>query len=175
MTYGTLIIYSTSIAAAGRLIYVALPVITQPAHRSGALLDHLARRMRLRTEAVLAPLGLRPRHLVALTVLRHLGGSTQQSLATTLAMDGTNIVGLLNELEAEKLIERRRSPEDRRRHVVELTEAGVQQLSKAECALAQVDEDVLGALDSSQRETLYDLLQLAASGTGVGCPRSALE
>jgi DNA-binding MarR family transcriptional regulator len=154
---------------------MAVPVVTQPAHRSGALLDHLARRMRLRTEAVLAPLGLRPRHLVALTVLRHLGGSTQQALATTLAMDGTNIVGLLNELEAEKLIERRRSPEDRRRHVVELTEAGMKQLSKAECALAQVDEEVLGALDSSQRETLYDLLQLAASGTGVGCPRSMLE
>jgi DNA-binding MarR family transcriptional regulator len=150
-------------------------VVTQPAHSSGALLDHLARRMRLRTEAVLAPLGLRPRHLVALTVLRYLGGSTQQALASTLAMDGTKIVGLLNELEAEKLIERRRSPEDRRRHVVELTEAGVQRLNKAEDALAQVDEEVLGALDSSQRETLYDLLQLAASGTGVGCPRSALE
>jgi DNA-binding MarR family transcriptional regulator len=90
-------------------------------------------------------------------------------------MDGTNIVGLLNELEAEKLIERRRSPQDRRRHVVELTEAGVQRLSKAECALAQVDEEVLSALDASQRETLYDLLQLAASGTGVGCPRNMLE
>jgi DNA-binding MarR family transcriptional regulator len=154
---------------------MALPVVNQPAHRSGALLDHLARRMRLRTEAVLAPLGLRPRHLVALTVLRHLGGSTQQALATTLAMDGTNIVGLLNELEADKLIERRRSPEDRRRHVVELTEAGAQQLAKAECALAEVDEEVLGALDASQRETLYHLLQLAATGTGVSCPRGMLE
>ncbi|HEY2041735.1 MAG TPA: MarR family winged helix-turn-helix transcriptional regulator [Jatrophihabitans sp.] len=147
----------------------------QPAHRSGALLDHLARRMRLRAEAVLTPLGLRPRHLVALTVLRHLGGSTQQALATTLAMDGTNIVGLLNELEAEKLIERRRSPEDRRRHVVELTEAGAEQLAKAECALAAVDEEVLSALDASQRETLYNLLQLAATGTGACCPQGILE
>jgi DNA-binding MarR family transcriptional regulator len=154
---------------------MALPVVTQPAHRSGALLDHLARRMRLRTEAVLAPLGLRPRHLVALTVLRVRGGSTQQALATTLAMDGTNIVGLLNELEADKLIERRRSPEDRRRHVVELTEAGAEQLAKAECALAEVEEEVLGALDASQRETLYDLLQLAATGTGACCPGGMLE
>jgi DNA-binding MarR family transcriptional regulator len=154
---------------------MALPVVTQPAHRSGALLDHLARRMRLRTEAVLAPLGLRPRHLVALTVLRVRGGSTQQALATTLAMDGTNIVGLLNELEADKLIERRRSPDDRRRHVVELTEAGAEQLAKAECALAEVEEEVLGALDASQRETLYDLLQLAATGTGACCPGGMLE
>jgi DNA-binding MarR family transcriptional regulator len=154
---------------------MALPVVNQPTHRSGALLDHLARRMRLRTEAVLAPLGLRPRHLVALTVLRHLGGSTQQALATTLAMDGTNIVGLLNELEADELIERRRSPEDRRRHVVELTEAGAERLAKAERALAEVDEEVLGALDASQRETLYNLLQQAATGTGVSCPRGMLD
>src|SRR6202021_40786 len=84
------------------------PVVSQPVHRSGALLDHLARRMRLRSEAVLAPLGLRPRHLVALTVLRERGGSTQQALAATLEMDGTNIVGLLNDLAAANLIERRR-------------------------------------------------------------------
>ena len=146
-----------------------LPVVHQPAHRSGALLDHLARRMRLRAEGVLAPLGLRPRHLVTLTVLRDRGGSTQQALAATLDMDATNVVGLLNELEAEKLIERRRSPEDRRRHVVELTDVGAQQLAKVECALAAVEEEVLGALDESQRETLYDLLQQAATGTVVNC------
>ncbi|MCW2709101.1 MAG: hypothetical protein QOD70_17 [Frankiales bacterium] len=154
---------------------MALPVVTQPAHRSGALLDYFARRMRLRTEAVLAPLGLRPRHLVALTVLRVRGGSTQQALATTLAMDGTNIVGLLNELEAEKLIERRRSPEDRRRHLVELTEAGMKRLAKAECALAEVEQEVLGALDASQRETLYDLLQQAATGAGASCAQAMLD
>jgi DNA-binding MarR family transcriptional regulator len=146
-----------------------LPVVTRPAHRSGALLDHLARRMRLRAEVVLAPLGLRPRHLVALTVLRDLGGSTQQALAATLDMDGTNVVGLLNELEAENLIERRRSPEDRRRHVVELTDVGAEQLAKAECTLAAVEEEVLGALDTSQRKTLYSLLQQAATGTVVNC------
>ncbi len=146
-----------------------LPVVNQPAHHPGALLHHLARRMRLRTEAVLAPLGLRPRHLVALTVLRDRGGSTQQALAATLEMDGTNIVGLLNELEAQQLIERRRSPEDRRRHLVELTDAGAKQLAKAECALSAAEDEVLGALDDSQRETLYTLLQQAAAGTALSC------
>lgn len=138
-------------------------------HRSGALLDHLARRIRLRAESVLTPLGLRPRHLVALTVLRDHSGCTQQALSATLAMDGTNVVGLLNELEAEKLIERRRSPHDRRRHVVELTEAGAKRLTKAECALAAAENEVLGALDESQRELLYALLQQATNGTVVTC------
>src|ERR1700759_5628981 len=125
------------------------PVAGQPVHRSGALLDHLARRMRLRAESVLAPLGLRPRHLVALTVLRGRDGITQQGLSGTLGMDGTNLVGLLNELEPEDLIERRRSPEDRRRHVVVLTEAGAKRLAEAECALAAAGNEGLRGLADS--------------------------
>src|SRR3981081_2257113 len=101
------------------------PVVRPPAHRSGA---------------TLSPLGLRPRPLVALTVLRGREGITQQALSVTLEMDGTNIVGLLNELEAEDLIERRRSPEDRRRHVVALTDGGAKRLAEAECALVAVEE-----------------------------------
>jgi MarR family transcriptional regulator, lower aerobic nicotinate degradation pathway regulator len=147
----------------------SLPVINQPTHRSAALLDHLARRMRLRGESALTPLGLRPRHLVALTMLRDRGGSTQQALATTLRIDRTNLVGLLNELEADKLIERRRSSEDRRRHVVELTRAGAKRLAKAEFALAAVEDEVLGHLNDEQRETLYHLLHLATSDQAVDC------
>jgi DNA-binding MarR family transcriptional regulator len=147
----------------------SLPVVNQPVHRSGALLDHLARRLRLRSESVLAPLGLRTRHLVALTVLRGNGACPQQELATLLEMDQTNVVGLLNDLETEELIERRRSPEDRRRHVVELTDAGLERLAKAEFALAAVEDEVLGALDEAQRETLYALLKHAAMGDEVYC------
>jgi MarR family transcriptional regulator, lower aerobic nicotinate degradation pathway regulator len=146
-----------------------LTVVNQQTHHPGALLDHLARRLRLRAETVLAPLGLRPRHLVALTVLRDRGGSTQQALAATLEMDGTNVVGLLNDLEIKKLIERRRSPQDRRRHLVELTDTGAKQLAKVEAALSAVENEVLGALDESQRETLYSLLQQAANGATVNC------
>jgi DNA-binding MarR family transcriptional regulator len=155
-------------AILGRM--AAQPEATQTAQHSGALLDHLARRMRLRSEAVLAPLDLRPRHLVALTVLRDGGGSTQQALAATLNMDGTNIVGLLNDLEARNLIERRRSPQDRRRHTVELTEAGATQLSNVELALTSAEDEVLGALSQTQRETLHNLLQQAARGSDVSCP-----
>src|SRR3981081_1438615 len=103
---------------------MSLPVVIQPTHRTAALLDYLARRMRLGAEAAPPPLGLRSRHLGARPVLREGGGSTQQALSTTLQIDRTNLVGLLNELEADKLIERRRSTEDRRRHMVELTAAG---------------------------------------------------
>src|SRR5258706_7571485 len=114
----------------------SLPVLNQPPGHVGPLIGHLARRLRLRSESVLTPLGLRPRHVLTLTMLRDHGGCSQQSLTSMLEMDATNVVGLLNELEAENLVERRRSPQDRRRHVVELTDVGVKLLAKAELALA---------------------------------------
>jgi DNA-binding MarR family transcriptional regulator len=153
----------------------SLPVVSQLPHRSAALLDHLARRMRVRAEAALAPVGLRPRHLIALTVLRDHGGSTQQALSTTLQIDRTNLVGLLNDLESEGLIARRRSPEDRRRHIVELTEVGARRLAKAEFALAAVEDEVLCSLDIDQRELLYRLLQQATGGHVPDCAAAVGE
>src|SRR5262245_6246212 len=114
--------------------------------RSGPLLDLLSRRMRAVGEAALNSVDLRPRHLLALTVLRDGGEISQVDLAATLQLDRTNLVGLLNELEAEGLVERRRSPEDRRRHTVVLTQGGHERLARAEFALAAAEDIVLGEL-----------------------------
>jgi DNA-binding MarR family transcriptional regulator len=148
---------------------------TTSPHRASPLLEHLARLNRTRAEAALAPLHLRPRHLVALTILRDHGGGTQQALAEALQIDRTNLVGLLNELETDGLITRTRSAEDRRRHIVELTDAGTTRLKEAECALAAVENDVLSALDDEQREQLYELLALATSGHVVSCTEAVAE
>lgn len=129
--------------------------------------------MRLRAESALAPLGLRPRHLVTLTVLRDHGEGTQQALAAALQIDRTNLVGLLNELEQEGLVARTRSTEDRRRHIVALTAAGSERLDRAERALAGVEGEVLGALDGEERQTLYRLLQRATAGHVVDCTEGA--
>jgi DNA-binding MarR family transcriptional regulator len=148
---------------------------TQTRHRSSALLDHLARLMHVRAESALAPLRLRPRHLVVLTVLRDQGSPTQQVLAAALQTDRTNLIGLLNELETDGLILRRRSSEDRRRHFVELTGEGTERLGEAEAALAEAENDVLGALDADQRETLYQLLAQATTSHVVDCAAAAAE
>ncbi len=131
--------------------------------------------MRLRSESALAPLGLRPRHLVALTVLRDHGSPTQQALAAALRTDRTNLIGLLNELEAEELVARRRSSEDRRRHFVELTDDGTERLAQAEAALATTEDEVLGALTVDQRETLYQLLAQATGSHVVDCATAAAD
>ncbi|HEX3359965.1 MAG TPA: MarR family transcriptional regulator [Solirubrobacterales bacterium] len=146
------------------------------AHRSSALLSHLARLIRMASEHELEPLGLRPRHLIALTVMRENGGLTgQQELATELGVDRTNLVGLLNELEGEGLILRRRAPQDRRRHIVELRPAGEQRLCAAETAIGAAEDEVLGALSDHQREQLFELLQQASAGRAPDCAAAAAE
>ena len=153
-----------------------MAVAPDQAHRSSALLNHLARLIRMRSESELEPLGLRPRHLIALTVLRANGGiAGQQELATELQIDRTNLVGLLNELEAEDLILRRRAVEDRRRHIVELTAAGGERLLAAESAIGAAEDEILGALDDRQREQLFELLQQATAGRAPDCAAAAAE
>jgi DNA-binding MarR family transcriptional regulator len=135
-----------------------LPVVRPAEHLSAPLLVHLARRMQTEAEAELAVFGLRARHVIALTLLRDLGEQNQSDLSATLGMDATNVVALLNELEADDLVQRRRSPQDRRRHTVSLTAAGRARLDEIENLLTGVEQRVLEPLTPEEQHTLYTLL-----------------
>jgi DNA-binding MarR family transcriptional regulator len=134
------------------------------------LIHHLAAVARRSSELALEPLGLRPRHIVALTILRDHGAMTQGALGEALRLDPANLVGLLNELEQRALLERRRDPDDRRRHIVELSSGGRAALANAEGALASVGDDVLSGLDDDERCTLHRLLMRAAEKQIGGDP-----
>jgi DNA-binding MarR family transcriptional regulator len=133
-------------------------------YHSLALLDRLTRAGRRAAETMLDPTGLRPRHLIALTLLSDHGAASQQGLADTLSLDPSNVVGLLNELEERALITRRRDPSDRRRHIVEISTEGENQLRAAQRLLACVEDDVLRALSPDERAALHTLLVRAAGG-----------
>lgn len=139
------------------------------------LLNLLARVARRSAEEALAPLGVRPRHVVVLTILRDHGALTQGALAEALRLDPANLVGLLNELEERGLLSRRRDPEDRRRHIVEMSAAGRDALDRADGALASVQDDLLEGLDPEERETLHALLLRAAAGQIAGACADAVS
>ena len=130
------------------------------------LLEHLARVGRHAGEASLQPGSLRSRHLIALRLLSEHGPAGQQGLADSLSLDPSNVVGLLNELEERALITRRRDPVDRRRHIVELSARGGEELCLAYTRLRFVEDDIFSALSADERVTLYELL-VRAVGTRV--------
>src|SRR3954466_10599164 len=109
------------------------------------------------TEA-LEPFGIRPRHVAALIELRDRGEVTQQSLCGQLHLDPTNLVAILNELEQRGFATRRRDPEDRRRHLVEVSNKGIAVLEKVSEVMDGVEEDLLDGLDPDEREQLDALL-----------------
>ena len=127
-------------------------------HQTLPLLEHLARIGRRAAEASMAPDGLRSRHIIALKLLCDRGPQNQQDLADALSLDPSNVVGLLNELEERQLITRRRDRADRRRHIVELSALGQDELGRAYARLSSVEDNLLGALSAEERDTLYSLL-----------------
>ena len=109
-------------------------------------------------------LGMRWRHFMVLSYLAERDGVAQQDLGDVIGVDPNNLVLLLNELEALDFARRRRDPEDRRRHIVELTDTGRAALLRAERARETIEDDVLGALDADEREMLRRLLAKAVEG-----------
>src|SRR3954451_22281796 len=109
------------------------------------------------TEA-LEPFGIRPRHVAALMELRDRGELTQQSLCGQLHLDPTNLVAILNQLEQRGYATRRRDPEDRRRHLVEVSKTGIAVLEKVSEVMDGVEDDLLDGLEPAERELLEGLL-----------------
>ena len=109
------------------------------------------------TEA-LEPFGIRPRHVAALIELRDSGELTQQSLCGQLHLDPTNLVAILNELEQRGYATRRRDPEDRRRHLVEVSKKGIAVIEKVSEVMDGVEDDLLDGLEPPEREQLEGLL-----------------
>jgi DNA-binding MarR family transcriptional regulator len=109
------------------------------------------------TEA-LEPYGIRPRDVAALIELRDHGELTQQSLCGRLHLDPTNLVAILNELEARGYATRRRDPEDRRRHLVEVSKKGIAVIEKVSEAMDGVEDELLGGLDPAERTGVEQLL-----------------
>src|SRR6266513_5522740 len=111
-----------------------------------------------RFSEALEPFGIRPRHVAALIELRDRGELTQQSLCGHLHLDPTNLVAILNELEKKGYATRRRDPDDRRRHLVEVSKKGIAVIEKVSEVMDGVEEDLLDGLEPAEREQLEGLL-----------------
>ncbi|MBB3327910.1 MarR family winged helix-turn-helix transcriptional regulator [Microlunatus antarcticus] len=111
----------------------------------------------------LASTGINVRELTVLQFLDGREPESQQQVASHLGVDRTTMVGLIDALERLGLVERRADASDRRRNVVQLTEAGRRTLAEATRASDEAERRLLGALDQADATRLRELLQRLAS------------
>ena len=122
------------------------------------LMKRLAMLQKDRAMTAFEETGLSPYHYAVLTLLEEEPPETQAMIADALGYDRSHLVGILDELEERKLIERKRDPEDRRRHLVTLTPDGKRMATKLRSIVTKLEDEFLAPLDPAERQTLHRLL-----------------
>lgn len=107
---------------------------------------------------VLAPLGLRMITFSALRVICARPGLTQAALAEALEVERSNLVAVLDELEAAAWVERAQAVGDRRAHALYATEAGAQLATAAAQVVAAHETRMTAGLSPQERAALRDAL-----------------
>jgi DNA-binding MarR family transcriptional regulator len=127
------------------------------------LLKRLGFVIKERMMEALEETGLSGYHHAVLALLDEEPRETQAMIADALGYDRSHLVGVLDELEEKGLIERRRDPSDRRRHLVSLTPAGEKALARLRAIAKRVDDEFFEPLSADERKTLKGLLARLAS------------
>ncbi len=126
------------------------------------LLKRLGFAAKERALAAYEETGLHPYHHAVLLVLEEGSRETQGSIADALGYDHGQLVGLMDELEEQDLVERKRDPNDRRRHLVKLTPEGKKTVKRLRSLSRQLEDDFLAPLDEEERAELHALLRRLA-------------
>src|ERR1700760_3526318 len=87
-----------------------------------------------------------------LAALDEYGDLSQAEIGRRLGLDRNNVNGIVTRLERDHHIERRPDPDDRRRNIVALTDGGLAYLRDLQRLAAQVQDELLAALDADERE-----------------------
>jgi DNA-binding MarR family transcriptional regulator len=118
---------------------------------------------------LIGSLGLTPRMWGLLNVLDAEGPVTQHALGRLIGMDPSTMVGTIDQLESQGLVERRPHPNDRRAHALTMTDEGRRTLKRGLELARQAQDELFAPLDAEERQQLHDLLlRVLQSAAAVG-------
>lgn len=116
--------------------------------------------------ARLRPYDMNPQQFSTLARLLERGPTAQNSLGESVGMARANIHTMVQRLAKRGLVATRDDPDDSRRRIVELTDAGRALVKELIPLDAQSTEDALAMLDAAERATVYRLLRRLAGDSG---------
>lgn len=131
------------------------------------LVAALGKEVRRRLTDRLAAEGLRLQHYGLLAHLAEHGPSGQRDLSDALRTDPSDVVRIVDDLEAADYVSRHRDPRDRRRQVVELSAGGRRALRRMDTIVTRFDRSALAVLDPVERDTLHELLRRVLTADGL--------
>ena len=108
--------------------------------------------------AVTSELGLRQGLFSSLAIVDANPGISQSELSREVGLDKSVTVTMVDEMEKFGWAERRRSPEDRRRHALYVTAAGAAKLNELFSLMEQTEDEVLHSLTPAEMALLSELL-----------------
>lgn len=104
----------------------------------------------------LARIALRPVEYAVLSLIQSNPGINQKRLGETIRVSPPNMATLLDRMQINDLVQRRRNPQDRRSQILTLTPHGTALLDKAHALAARADQTP--ALTAAERTQLTQLL-----------------
>jgi DNA-binding MarR family transcriptional regulator len=119
--------------------------------------------------------GFRPPCMGVIAVVKRCQPVSQREISEWLGLDASDVVGVLDILEAAGLVERRRDATDRRRHAVVLTEAGEGASRRFAALRAEAEARVLTGLAPDERRQLARLLNRAVGRTAPAAATAAAD
>ena len=134
-----------------------MPIPPSLLNRPGALITIAARTGQELAKRRLNPMGLSVQMCGVMNLLAD-GPVSQPALGAQLGIDRTTVVELIDDLEKQGVVERRRNPADRRSYALHLTAKGRTVQKRATKAFDAAVDEFFGPLTSAERKALADML-----------------
>jgi DNA-binding MarR family transcriptional regulator len=144
------------------------------AHYTGYLLRRAFARARDCAQRLLPP-GTHPGEGAILLNLAQVGPASQQELSERLRVNRTIMVKLVDKLESDGLVRRKRNPRDRRSYALTVTPEGQQAVQVWERTVEHADAELVAPLGPGERRRLHQLLLRLVPDLTTVAPRSLTD